>query len=194
MRTELSDFVVSKISPILKSDDESYVRASLAKLRRGIGKHPGRTPDIGEFILWKMPEKFRSTTDGPTEAEWAVHIAMTLFALHQQGKDPQDNPMSVIGKPLGWAVRMLVVRQGKQAEQPIKRRFDTVVTSDSIEELAHHLRGIIQLLRSKGIPLDYPQLAEDLYQFQNPEYRDNMRLRWLRDYYRIGKDEENDEQ
>ena len=46
-----------------------------------------------------------------------------------------------------------------------------------------HLRGMIQLLRREGIPLDYPQLAEDLYQYQFVDGAPNVRLRWGRDLY-----------
>ena len=196
MKIELRSFVGSKIGSLLKSSDESYVRASLAKLRRGVGKKPGSMPDIWEFTLENLPEEFLSKTGEPTNAEWAVHMSMTLFALHQQGKSLPDNPMSKSGKgelQLGGAVRKLIVIGGESAEQGIKRRFDAAVTADSPEELSHHLRGIIQLLKSEGVPLDYPQLAVDLYRFLYPEYRDSVRLRWGQDYYRIGKDEEKDE-
>jgi CRISPR system Cascade subunit CasB len=88
----------------------------------------------------------------------------------------------------------LINTGGEASEDAIKRRFDTVITSDSPEELAYHLRGLIQLLRSKSIPLDYPKLAEDLFNFQSPALRDGIRLRWGQDYYfNKGKDEENNE-
>jgi CRISPR type I-E-associated protein CasB/Cse2 len=122
-----------------------------------------------------------------------AHMAMTLFAMHQQGNNPRNKPMSMPGREfhLGSAVRKLVTESGgEDAEAPIKRRFDAAVTSESPEELYRHLRGIIQLLRSKYIPLDYPQLADDLLNFQNPDRRDGVRLKWGRSYYYQGKDEE----
>ena len=42
---------------------------------------------------------------------------------------------------------------------------------------------MIQLLRREGIPLDYPQLAEDLYQYQFVDGAPNVRLQWGRDLY-----------
>ena len=187
----LINFVGGKIGYLLNSRDDAYVRASLAKLRRGIGKKPGSLPGIWEFLFESLPEEFLSRTGEPTHAEWAAHMAITLFALHQQGKNPHENPMSISNEPLGSAVRLLRMKRGDSAEQAIKRRFDAVVTSDSPEELAHHLRGLIQLLRSEGIPLDYPRLAGDLFQFQKPELRDGVRLRWGQDYYKMRKGEEN---
>ena len=66
------------------------------------------------------------------------------------------------------------------------RRFDALATAEEITEISHHLRGMIQLLsaaKDGGIPLDYPQLAEDLYQYQFVDGAPNVRLRWGRDLY-----------
>jgi len=188
---ELSNFVSARIHSILKRD-ESYIRASLARLRRGIGKKPGSLPDIWDFTLKDLPDIFLSATGVPTYGEWAAHMSITMFALHQQGKDPQVKPMFVASQSLGNAVRALVSRRGESSEESIKRRFDAVVTSNTPEEVAHHLRGLIQMLRSEGIPLDYAQLAEDLFRFQLSESRDGVKLRWGQDYSKIRKDDNNE--
>ena len=195
---EIRNYVGGKINT-LKNLNESNARAALAKLRRGVGKHPGNVPDIWEFTLGNLPEVFLSKSSEPTPGEWAVHMSLTLFALHQQGKDPKQSPMSdstpESSISLGGAVQALVHRKGEVSKDAIKRRFDTVVTSNSPEELSHHLRGIIQLLRDESIKLDYPRLAEDLFSFQSTATRDGVRLRWGQDYYEIKrKDEEIDEE
>ena len=189
----IHDFVNKKIN-YLMNREESYVRATLAKLRRGISRNPGSVPDIWDFTLSSLPEEFLSKSDVPTPGEWAAHLSLTLFALHQQGNDIKQKPMSAPADSLGSAVWRLVRAKGEASENAIKRRFDTVITSDSPEELAHHLRGLIQLLRSESIPLYYPQLAVDLLKFQSPLLRDGIKLRWGQDYcYNMGKDEENNE-
>jgi CRISPR system Cascade subunit CasB len=189
------DFVDKKIEELKKYDNESRIRASLARLRRGIGKRPGSLPDIWELTLEGIPEELMPRTDksDPTYVDWAVHVALTLFALHQQGRDPRDKSMSVDGKSLGGAVRTYGFINDL-SEESVKHRFDAMVRSNSIEELATHLRSIVQLLRSEDIPLDYPQLAEDLYRFQFPESRDNVRLSWGRSYFMIRKDDKANEE
>ena len=82
--------------------------------------------------------------------------------------------------------------ENEEDEKRIKRRFDAAATSDSLDEISHHLRGLIQLLKDKDITLDYPALTEDLYWFQFPEARDSVRLRWGRDFYRNRNSEENE--
>ena len=180
-------FVKRKIEGILNSKNESATRAVLAKLRRGIDKPPGSMPELWPITLDGLPDVLTGKTGGPTKGEWAVYTALTMFALHQQSKDMKGKPMHRDGESLGVSVRRLAKEEN--AEARIKRRFDAVATADSPEEIANHLRGLIQLLKSEDIPLDYAMLAEDLFVFQFPEGRDGVRLRWGRDFYRVNNKE-----
>ena len=69
----------------------------------------------------------------------------------------------------------------------------TAVTSESMCEISNHLRGLVQLIKSKNIPLDYPDLAKDLFRFSYIEKRDEVRLKWGREFYRIYKEENENE-
>ena len=169
-------------------------RAELAKLRRGIGHAPGELPELWGSFLLGMPEGFQGGENGPSHAEWAVYLALTLYAVHQQGN---DRPMNCPGSTLGRAVRQLAERNAGQDwdEASVLRRFNALATAEEITEISHHLRGMIQLLsaaKDGGIPLDYPQLAADLYELQctDPRYPQipaNVRLRWGQDLYRDQK-------
>ena len=63
-----------------------------------------------------------------------------------------------------------------------------LVTAKDVPEFSHHLRGIIVLLRDKGITLDYFDLAKDIYDFQFDESRTIIGLKWGQDFFRKGKD------
>ena len=76
-------------------------RAELAKLRRGVGRAPGDLPELWGSFLRGMPESFQGRS-APSAAEWAVYLALTLYAMHQQGN---DRPMNRPGNTLGRAVR-----------------------------------------------------------------------------------------
>ena len=106
--------------------------------------------------------------------------ALTLYALHQQGA---QRPMHTDGQRLGMAIRRLA---GNDADRlkAVQRRFNAFATARSMPECLHHLRGLIQLLRSEDIPLDYVELAGDLYEFQTPDGAARVRLRWGQDFYR----------
>ena len=181
----------------LQALPDNQRRAELAKLRRGIGHAPGELPELwGSFFL-EMPEELQQNgPGGPSAAEWAVYLALTLYAVHQQGN---DRPMNCPGNTLGRAVRQLAERNTAAGqdwtEASVLRRFNALATAEEITEISHHLRGMIQLLsaaKDGGIPLDYPQLAADLYELQctDPRYPQtpaHVRLRWGQDLYRDPK-------
>ena len=168
-------------------------RAVLAKLRRGIGHRPGDLPELWGAFLQDMPENVQGQ-NGPSHAEWAVYLAFTLYAMHQQSneRDCMNRP----GNTLGRAVRQLAERtvsSGQEwTESSVLRRFNALATAEDITEISHYLRGMIQLLRAakgESIPLDYPQLAVDLYLLQctEPQFAQtpaNVRLQWGQDLYR----------
>lgn len=173
----------------LKDLPEPQRKAELARLRQGVGRSPGEMPALWGSFLVQMEEPLRGS-DGPSEAEWAIYLSLTLFALHQQGE--QGISMHQLGRTLGGAVQELAraYAPGQDwTESSVIRRFNALATADSMPELTHHLRGMIQLLRREKIPLDYPQLAADLYRFQFVEDAANVRLQWGRDLYRITMNE-----
>ena len=181
---------------------EPQRRAELAELRRGVGRQPGDLPALWGALLADMPEQLQGS-NGPSKAEWAVYTALTLFALHQQGEAGVS--MNQPGRTLGGAVRQLAEKTAAGqdwTESSILRRFNALATAEEITEISHHLRGMIQLLRAAkpdSIPLDYPQLAVDLYGLQcdAPQLAQlpaNIRLRWGQDLYRYEKNETSETQ
>ena len=100
--------------------------------------------------------------------------------------------MNRTGQPFGTAIRRLSASNEDPEESSIFRRFNALATATDITEIAQHLRGIIQLLRSNGIPLDYPKLSEDLYGLQSPATASRIRLRWGQEYYYTPPKEESD--
>ena len=126
----------------------------------------------------------------PTRAEWAVYLTLTLYALHQQGRDMGREPMHREGQSLGQSVRRLVKPGEDPQDASVLRRFQALTSAASMQEVSQHLRGIIQILRSEGIALDYVRLAADLYDLQFPESSQRVRLRWGQDYYRMPADAE----
>ena len=194
----VSRFVENRIKQIYLLP-ENAAKAVLAGLRRGVGTAPGELPQLWGLLLQDLPEELMSKDGMSTRGQWAVYIALTLFALHQQGYDLKQAPMYQPGVGLGRAAARLI---GKEEDMNrIQRRFNVLATSADIRELSHHLRGMVQLLRTDSIPLDYSALAKDLYLYQNEDYRAAVRLKWGQDFYtytgkkeaETGKDEPNEE-
>jgi CRISPR system Cascade subunit CasB len=172
-------FVAGKVKAL--SSTESRQTASLAKLRRGVGKPPGASPDVWELTLAELPEELAGYQGEPSRAEWAIHLALTLFALHQQGKNSSVNAEGV---SFGQAVSRSAGPDQKN-ESGIKSRFNATLTAQGIGELAHHVRGLIQLMKANEVRMDYPLFAKDIFEYQFKERQDKVRLRWGEAYYRI---------
>ena len=161
-----------------------------ARLRRGIGKSPGALPEVWAITLVDAPVDWHSHDGKASMEENAVHTALTLYALHRQGK---IRSMSVSGETedgkekgdsIGSAAARLI-QPNESNMDAIKRRFDAMATASDFIELAYHARGIIQLLKATDLPLNYPRFAYDLHMFQFPWRADRVRLRWGEDFYRV---------
>ena len=159
-------------------DNESRARGELAALRRGASRSPGELPEIWELTRVEVPD---GAGDAPTWEEIAVHTAMTLYAVHQQSRTEH---MFSPGVGLGSAARRLI--GSPDEENPSARaRFNALVTSTTVAELRHHLRGFVSLLRARGFALDHAMLADDVLRFQQPGGAKQVRLTWARQYYSL---------
>ena len=169
MSNDVYSVVKQQIVWIVNGSEQSG-RAALAKLRRGAGKLPGNVPEIWEITIGALPE------NAGEYAEQAIHVALTLFALHRQGSEISGQN----GGTLGTAVSKL---KSGDNDEAVTRRFNSAVTATTITELSVHVRSLVQLLRTKNIDMDYPKLAQELYYWQiDPE---KTRLNWGRDYWRL---------
>ena len=160
-----------------KNRKEALARAQVAALRKGASRSPGELPEIWELTRVEVPD---GAGDAPTWEEIAVHTAMTLYAVHQQSR---TEPMFRPSVGLGSAAHDLV---GRDEENPSARaRFNALVTSTTVAELRHHLRGFVSLLRARGFALDHAMLADDVLRFQQPGGAKQVRLTWARQYYSL---------
>lgn len=127
--------------------------------------------------MWKHYTQLGA--DGPLVGLEAEHVALTLYAAHQQSK---DKSMHRRGVGLGAAVRVLRQSQ-KFSEEAVDRRFTATATATSMEELGMHLRGLITQLRSIDQPLDYDQLERDLRRWEYSDGVALVRRQWGKDYF-----------
>lgn len=163
--------------------------ALLSMLRRGSLDDLGRVPQVWAAVVTSVPESLRGSGDESSPAEASAFAAMAMFAVHQQS---QPFIVHERGRPLGAALGQLA-KSSAHSEAGMTRRFGALITSESQEEMLHHLRSLVTLLRtarrSDGSPLqarvDYGTLARDLALLMDPRYAPGVRLRWGRDYARV---------
>lgn len=179
----LNRFVVGRVKTLAEGlhSESSTARTSLAVLRRSLSSPLEYQPQVWSLIFDQFPRELEGPSDRPGVYENAAHIALAFFALHQQSR---DNAMHKSGESFGQALQRLSWRSSDSQEKGIVRRFNTVITAQTNDEVIHHMRGLIQQLRAAEIPLDYGQLARDLVSLNYPESARRTRLRWTRDFNR----------
>lgn len=162
------------------------VARTLAELRRGLGREPGTVPE-----MW--PHYTQLTVDGRLSRRLrAEHLALSLFGMHQQS---HTQAMHQPGKSLGRALREF--HQETREAPPgsdttanaVDKRLAALATATSFPELAEHLRGVVSLLGSRDIALDYDRLYTTLVRWQDPKRRGQVVRRWGSDYFLKGPNE-----
>lgn len=189
---QLAGVVSRRIEELQRGLDESATaRASLAQLRRAVARPPGSVPEAWGDTIGLLPDALLGRGDLPSRFEQAAHTAMTLYAVHQQGKSGR---MHMPGERFGRVVYRLA-RERAVGDEPeskaVRRRFDAVVTAGTPAEIQHHLRGLVLLLRTEDLALDYGRLAYDLSRVASRATARATRLHWARDYRRLTTTDDN---
>ncbi|MGW3064430.1 type I-E CRISPR-associated protein Cse2/CasB [Streptomyces sp. NPDC001130] len=204
--------------------------AAVARLRREAGREPHASPaswglddlealaqlreerdqEGNDITRYLMPQAQRQHEQREECEDRAVHLAVTLWALHQQSL--RDKPMHVPGWSLGRAARRLAQEKTETSATParrtddeapsagvgengqraivegvsatVRKRFVRLGTSTDINTLGRRLREMVLLLRNARIPLDYGLLADQLYRWQSDVGQAEVRRSWGRDFHR----------
>lgn len=186
-KNDVEQFVRKKIYGLESQAEESYAKTNYANLRRSLGKKPGEEPAVFGIILKDMPAEFLSNSGIPTREEWACYIALTLYAMHQQGYDPKKQSMNSNDRMISMGISMrnfVNTEEDRNAEERMQQRLQMLATAKDITELAYHLKGVIQLIKKRGIQCNYAKLASDLYEIQFQEQRAKICLRWGQDFFK----------
>jgi len=193
-RRELGNHVARTVGAlqeqVLREPPRPEAVSALARLRRAIGREPGFDYTL-ETYLW-VPDSLlgrRPASDAAADSEYAVHDAVTLYALHQQSRRER---MHVDGRGLGAAVAGLV----RKVDGPdgVRRRFAALGTAGSYAESIYHLRSLVTMLREHQIPTDYGLLADDLRLLRQPSGRTQTQAAWGREFFRSRPDTDTSEE
>lgn len=160
-------------------------KAGLALLRKVDPTRDDRLLLAWEATFHDPPGELIGHGDRTSLSERVLVTTMHLYAIHQQSK---SEPMHVNGTGLGSAIRHLAnPNDAESRERPVMRRYHALTTATRFAETVQHLRGLVSQMRSSGVPLDYAQLALDLYLLDSERTRTRVRLAWARDLTRPTK-------
>lgn len=175
--------VVKIITQLENVRESSSGKAALANLRNSIGRPLSQTIAVWPIVFEQMPESFLGKSGKLTDEEQAILTTLQIYALHQQGRSNSVNKRSEKGQwnNIGMSLKFLRVGDDTTA---IDRHFNTMITSSTYEELIHHLRQLVRLLKAKNpdVTIDYARLGNDLYWYLRNE-DESVRLRWAKAFY-----------
>ena len=177
------------LNQIASNLDSPANKAILANLRNSISKSYSQSIEVFSLLYEHIPESFISSSNNLSFEEKAILTSLQIFAIHQQGNgqsvlldtDKDDSKYN----NMGFSLKALRVDDNVKATD---RRFNTMITADTFEEFTFHLRQLVNLLKSRtNQKVNYAKLAQDLYFFQIPTTRENIKLPWAKQYYRYTK-------
>ena len=161
--------------------------AMLAKLRRAAGSSIGESADTWDVTIGALPAGL--TGPDRERAALALHTALTLFALHQQGR---HRSVHTEGIGFGRAVKRIIDSDRMRAAG-VRNRFNALATASEFADLSYYARGLVSLMHAKGLRFDYPRFAKELYLYQlDAETRDHVRMLWGYDFYALDKDDQSE--
>lgn len=169
-------------------------KAIFANIRNSINKDSSVNMDALAFVFQNIPEEFLGFNKNLNDYEKAILTAVQMYALHQQAKIESvlklDYEEGEKRQNLGDALK--TARDKEDDAKALDRRFNAMITSSNFEELSHHLRQMIKLLKAKSdAKVDYASLADDLYWFLKNQ-REGLKIKWSRSYYKLNKKERDD--
>jgi CRISPR system Cascade subunit CasB len=170
---EFSDSFITRLENLVAKKD----RGALAFLRRGLGK------DVPFEAFRFMPFQ---------KQNWQEEVAILigpLFAYWHQREDAPRNAGE--NENLGSSMLKLVhtiVREGSDREDAMKRverRFGAMLNCNA-DDLKHHLRHAVSLLKSKDVPINWRLLCDHVQQWGHEDRW--VQRAWARSFWASGTD------
>jgi len=140
-------------------------RAALAALRRGLGRAPGTASEMYPHVVRWLPSNPKAVQDD------AFYIVASLFALHPVSRSDETS----YGRSLAETA------VARKAAAAVERRFMALLNAHS-DDVHHHLRHTVALLRATATPVDWGRLLGDLMKWNRPNRQ--VQRAWARDFWK----------
>ena len=159
--------------------EQKNLAGDLASIRNSVGKGYEEASEVWPILFPFIPMEFTGKGSA-TREEKAVYVTLQLYAIGQQGTNKIINTDN---RYLSMGASLRAIRGSDS--KALDRRFNTMITATTFEEFVYHLRQIYKLGKSSnGFAVNFPQLGNDLYWYQNGENR-QVCLKWAKDYYQF---------
>ena len=154
--------LVAHIAACVPTADRPGDRATLAVLRRAVGRRPGEVVEACRVVDPFLPLRVSR------REEWAAYVTATIMALHPLHARKTDGRRSA---GFGRSLRRIRFRDLEE-DVGVERRFIALLSADG-EQMVVHLRGLVVLLHDRAVeePLDFIQLYRDLLDWDREDRR-----------------------
>ena len=154
----------SRFAGFLQGLAKNENRGALAALRRGLSAEGSAAAGMHRYIAGWLLDK-----DKPWD-ESCIYLVAALF-----GRYPSTESTTGV---FGASCRQYMESKGSES---FERRFVALLAADSAS-VGVHLRHVISLLASEGVPVDWAQLLRDLRWWGYPEGR--IQRHWAREFWK----------
>lgn len=168
--------------------DDAVYRATVSRIHR-LDAVAGYGAGRRNLALLRRGDTDREAGQGAgTLAEQAIRSALTLYAIHRRGRGGTSH---LSGQSVGRAAQALAAAEASVGIPDLSTLTDSTVLKklrsavSSVDAAGHHLRSIILRCRGAEIPIDFGQLAVDLYRLHSPATAFSVGNRWGRDYFTV---------
>lgn len=170
-------------------------KASLASLREAETIDSRRAHDVWPILFSEMDERYLSKDVGkPTSAENAIYTSLRCYSIYQQGID--HNVYASKGtEGLALFVALAKLRNNEEIRNALDRRVQNLFSNRNILSVIKSVTQLVRILKSndRNLLIDYADLAQDLYYFQNSfESSKRVFLKWGQQYYSRQSEKEAD--
>jgi CRISPR system Cascade subunit CasB len=135
-----------------------------------------------EYQSWEYLSKWCNIETGSERKAFALTGAALAWA-----KPKTDGRLS-IGQAIAWCYTDEGKYNGNEKDAA-KTKLRRLLACTSVDEACDILHPLLNLIRSRGVPLHYAGLLRDL--LHDDEYfNERIKPRWARDFYRQKEEEE----
>lgn len=155
-------------------------RASLANLRRSVAAETHRAYFLERHIFAANIGHYPSRL---------LYLVAGLYALverphNTETQEDQDARAETEGKSLATLLGNL---SRIKNDTSTEKRFLALLDADE-DGLPYHLRQTVMLLNGQNVKPDWARLLKDIGTWHHPEWGENVRQRWAKDFYRASTD------
>lgn len=167
------DRFLRDVASAVNRDDRGY----LAELRRGLSK-------TTEQQAWEHLIPYCADFENEERrATWCIIGGLAALLV------PDGLSISEPWSNLGTTMRALAKGDGDRDEtkalKSFEPKFRRALSCDDVVSLCEIVVGIARAADVKGVPVNLRNLFWDIWNWADPDKRDDIRLKWSKQYFRV---------